>query len=63
MKIIALAGAYNSGKTTVLKQLTTTLRGMGARLVYRVTHGHDERCALSFKGKIIGSYMPDSLLS
>lgn len=54
MKIIALAGAYNSGKTTILKQLTTPLRGMGARLLARVTHGSDEQCALSFNGKIVG---------
>lgn len=54
MKIIALAGAYNSGKTTVLKQLVATLVGMGGRLATKVSYGRDERCSILYNGQVVG---------
>ena len=55
MKVIALAGAYNSGKTSVLKALIATLIGNGGRhVVASVTHGKDVRCAIAYKAKVIG---------
>ena len=54
MKIIALAGAYNSGKTTVLKQVVATIVGAGGRLMSKVPHGRDERCAIMYRGQSAG---------
>lgn len=54
MKIIALAGACNSGKTTVLKQLIATLLGNGGHLTTKVSYGRDERCSILYNGQVVG---------
>ena len=54
MKTIALAGTCNSGKTTVLKHVAATIAGAGGRLMAKVPHGRDERCAIMYRGRSAG---------